>query len=88
MGYINLKDYQSVAEFAKTYVSRIDGSVGVHRVRVYKLIQDEIQMPGSTDIDVLEVSGSYYVKLNAKAKRNTRVYTKFNGKTANKKKKA
>ena len=59
-----IEGYLSVKHFAETYPKKRNGlTAGVNRSYIYQLIKKERQMPNSTDIDVLEIDGSYFLKM-------------------------
>lgn len=63
---INEPGYWPLADFAKIYVrtkGKKKGAPGVTRGYISQLVKQEIAEPGSTDIDVLEVSGVCFARL-------------------------
>lgn len=64
--YTELADYQKPSDFATEYPKK-DGSKGVNRAYIYKLINMEIESPESTKIDVLDVGGVRFVKFKTKS---------------------
>ena len=59
--FSKLPQWKTPANFVTVYISKADGK-GVSRSYIYQLIKDEQATPGSTDIDVMEVDGTLFVK--------------------------
>jgi hypothetical protein len=58
--------YLPLTDLAQIYVrtkGKNKGVPGVTRGYISQLVKQEIAQPGSTDIDILEVSGVYFAKL-------------------------
>lgn len=60
--YAILPQYKRPDTFAKEYISKKFKKVGVNRSYIYQLISKEKEKQGSTDIDVLVVDGTNFVK--------------------------
>ena len=60
--YAILPQYKRPDTFAKEYISKKTGKIGVNRNYIYQLITKEKAKQGSTDIDVLVVDGTNFVK--------------------------
>lgn len=61
----HIEDYVTASQMAKTFVKK-NGEVGVTRHAIHLLIQREIEYPGTSGLDVLVISGHYYVRQSKK----------------------
>lgn len=67
--YKVLPGYYNPTEFAEICPRKDGTGTGVTRQQVYYWINQEKNKPGSTSIDVLEVGGRVFVRLQAKPPR-------------------
>jgi hypothetical protein len=63
-------DYKTVGNFAKEYVAK-NNKKGVNRGYIYLLIKKEIEFPGTSGIDVMEIDGVYFVRYSGSKRLNT-----------------
>jgi len=69
MAYKLVLGYVSPINFAKNYSSKRTGETGVSREYINRIIKIERAKPGTTDIDVLEIDGHFYVRNKRKRAR-------------------
>jgi hypothetical protein len=69
-----IKGYKSASDFATQYTGK-RGKVGVSRTQMHFVIKKEMTSPGTTDIDVLEIAGHYYVRYRGVNDRSVEVIT-------------
>jgi hypothetical protein len=54
--------WRTPGKLAKRYI-RKKGKTGVSKQYMYQLINQEMKEPGSTDIDVIDMDGVFFVRL-------------------------